>query len=255
MRSALSVEWLKLRRSPVALVTTGLVALLMPALAVAFLAVARQGGSGAAALKAQAMVQGDGWEAYLSLAGQMLAVGMFVGPGVVAAWVFGREFADRTFTSLFALPVSRRAVAAAKLTVLACWGLGLALLTTALTGVLGVVARVGSTAPADVGGGLARLATVSFLSALVATVVGYVASVGRGYLPGIGALILLVVSAQVAVLFGTGGWFPVATPGLLAVAGTAGIPPLTLPQLLLVPATVAVVGWLTVRWWGRAEVT
>jgi ABC-2 type transport system permease protein len=83
---------------------------------------------------------------------------------------------------------------------------------------------------------------------------GFVASLGRGYLPAIGVLGVIVAITQVAVLFGTGGWFPFAVPGLMAVAGAEGIPEPTALQVLLVPAVAAVGIWLTIHWWHHAEV-
>ncbi|MFN8196328.1 MAG: ABC transporter permease [Nocardioidaceae bacterium] len=255
MRRAIWVEWRKVRRSPVTLVTTGLLVVPMPLLVLGFLAVAEKGGVGAASVKAQALVVDDGWPGYLFLAGQLVSVTMFIGPGVVAAWVFGREFADRTFPSLFALPVSRRSIAAAKLVVLIGWGALVSLLVVLAVGLIGVLADVGPEPASDVLPGLGRLLAACLLTVLLATTLGLVASVGRGHLPAIGVMILLVMAAQVSVLFGTGGWFPYAAPGLMAVAGGEGVPLLAPAQVLLVPVTGAVAGWLTVRWWGRAEVS
>jgi len=57
------------------------------------------------------------------------------------------------------------------------------------------------------------------------------------------------------VLFGTGGWFPFAVPGLAAIAGAEGAPDLTPLQVALVPALSALTTLLTIRWWTRTEVT
>lgn len=255
MRRALRVEWMKVRRAPVVLTTGVLLVVLLPALVVAFFELAQSDRPGAAALKARAIVVGDGWDAYLNLAGQLLAVGMFLGPGIVASWSFGREFADRTFPSLFALPVSRQAIAGAKFAVLFGWGLVVAVLATAVVVAAGVVAGAGSLSEGELWSGVGRLLLASVLSTAIATTAGLAASVGRGYLPAVGAVILLVAAAQVAVLFGAGGWFPYASPGLLAVGGADGVPSVSLLQVLLVPVTVALVGWGTLRWWGRTEVS
>jgi ABC-2 type transport system permease protein len=102
---------------------------------------------------------------------------------------------------------------------------------------------------------LAKLLAVTTTSGVLALTLGWVASVGRGYLPAIGALIVIIAAAQVAVLFGTGGWFPFAIPGLIAVAGTEGAPQLSVLQLALVPGIVAAAAWLTLRWWAKAEVS
>jgi ABC-2 type transport system permease protein len=254
MRRATAVELLKMRRSPVVLTTTLLIVILIPLICVGFLAIARGDGAGAAALKAQAMVVGEGWEAYVGLLGQMVTVAMFIGPGVVVAWAFGREFSDRTFPTLFALPVSRGSTAAAKYLVLMVWGLVLTILLLLAAVLAGVIANVGAMDLGELIAPFARLTLAGFLTATIALTIGIVASIGRGYLPAIGAIVLLTMAAQVAVLFGTGGWFPYAAPGLYAVGGANGVADVNVIQLLLVPTTTVVVVWLTVRWWDRTEV-
>jgi ABC-2 type transport system permease protein len=254
MRRAIAVELLKVRRSMVVLVTSVLVVVGVPLLCLGFMAVAEHGGAGAAALKAQAMVVGEGWDGYLSLLGQMVAVTMFIGPGVVVAWAFGREFADRTFPSLFALPVSRGSVAAAKFLVLGLWGAVLTTLLLAASMLAGLVFNVAPIEGLNLVS-LGRLFIAGLLTATISLTIGFAASVGRGYLPAIGAIILLTAAAQISVLFGTGGWFPYAAPGLFAVAGTEGVAEVNAIQLLLVPLTALAIAWLTVSWWRRAEVT
>jgi ABC-2 type transport system permease protein len=254
VRRALSVEFLKVRRSTVVLATTVLIVVLVPMLCLGFVSVAKAGGAGAVALKAQAMVEGEGWEAYLGLLAQIVSIAMFIGPGVVVAWAFGREFSDRTFPSLFGLPVSRGSIAAAKFVVLACWGLALIVLTLATATLVGLTVHVGSLAGIDLMGWLWRLLVAGFLTSIISLTIGFVASVGRGYLPAIGALILLTMITQIAVLFGTGGWFPYAAPGLYAIAGSADVAEVNVVQLLAAPIWTVLVCWGTVRWWNQAEV-
>jgi len=217
-------------------------------------AVAGGDGAGAVALKARAMVVGDGWNAYLGLVAQIMAVTMFIGPGVVVAWAFGREYVDRTFPSLFALPVSRGAIAAAKFIVLLGFSLVLTVVLLAVVVVAGLVAKVGPPAQVDLLGRVGRLFLSGFLSAMISLTIGLVASLGRGYLPAIATIILLTMCSQIAVLFGGGAWFPFAAPGLYALAGTAGVVHVSGVQLLLVPLATLVTAWLTVRSWNRAEV-
>jgi ABC-2 type transport system permease protein len=253
MKRAITVEMLKVRRSPVVAATSILIVVLVPALCLGFVAVAENGGTGAIALKAQAMVVGEGWSAYTSLLGQMMAVTLFLGPGVVTAWAFGREFSDRTFDSLFAMTVSRGSTATAKYVVLIAWGAALTVVLLAVAVLVGLVTSVGPIEMDEVVPQLGRLAVTGFLTTMIATTVGLVASVGRGYLPAIGAIILLTMAAQVAVLFGTGAWFPYAAPGLYAVAGTDAAIHVDAVQLLLVPIVTGIVAWITVRWWDGAE--
>lgn len=254
MNRALRVEWQKLRRSTVTLTATGLMVVLLPLMGLGFYLVAQNGGTGALAQKAAAFVVEEGWEGYLSTIYQIVAVAMFLGTGIVVSWVFGREHADRTFPSLFALPVSRASIATAKFVVLIGWMTILTVLIVATVLGLGITAGVGPFEPAVIGPGLLRLCGIALSTSGLALTVGLVASVGRGYLPAIGALILIVAAAQISVLFGTGGWFPFAVPGLAAVAGSEGVPPLNAMQIAVVPITAAVGVWLTIGWWQRAEV-
>jgi len=254
MKRALAVEFMKVRRSTVVAVTTIAIAVLVPLLSLGFVAVARIGGVGAVALKAKAMVVGEGWQAYLGLLAQVVSIAMFIGPGVVVSWAFGREFSDRTFPSLFGLPVSRGSIAAAKFVVLAVWGLVLTVLTLGVSVLAGWIVHLELPVGVDLVSSLWRLLIAGFLTSIIALTIGFVASAGRGYLPAFGALILVTVITQVAVLFGTGAWFPYATPGLYAIGGAQPVAEVSGIQLLLVPIWTVFVAWLTIRWWNHAEV-
>lgn len=254
MTRALRVEWLKFRRSSVVKVSTLLIVVLLPAVGLGVFAVGSTDAVGPLIAKIEGMLIGEGWHAFLGVVAQIAAAAVFVGAGVVAAWTFGREHADRTFSSLFALAVSRPAIALAKFVVLAVWA-GTLTVTVAATSLLtGLLGGVGKMTVADFGPPLLKLGFVVAATGLLALVAGYVASVGRGYLPAIGAIVLVVAAAQISVLFGSGGWFPFAIPGLVAISGSEAAPSLSAAQLASVPVVVLVVVGLTVAWWQRAEV-
>ena len=254
MRTALAVEWWKVRRAPVVLVATLLMVLLVPLLGLAMVLVVGGDGVGALAAKADMLMTGDGWVGYLGVVGQVAAAAMFVGAGVVVAWVFGREHVEGTFAALFASAVPRGAVATAKLVVVALWALAVALGVTAVALVAGLLADVGAEPLGVVAPALGRLLVVAASTTLLAIPVAWVASVGRGYLPAIGAVILVVAVAQVAVLLGAGSWFPFAVPGLVAVAGAPGVPSPGAVGVGLAVLSVAAGAAATVRWWRRAEI-
>lgn len=253
MRAALTVEVRKLQRSRVVLVATLLQVVLVPLLA--FLLVqAADSGVGMLAGKGELLVDGEGWEAYLAALGQVVAAAVFVGAGVVVAWVFGREHADRTFGALFSLPVARRDIAAAKLLVVVVWGLVLSLGVTAVAVLLGLLGGVDTAAAWPPLADLLRLFVVAASTTLLAVPVALVASVGRGYLPAIGAVVVLVAIAQVSVFLGAGAWFPFAVPGVWAVADGVVLTAPGPPEVLLAALTVVGCAAATVWWWGRAEV-
>ena len=253
MTRALRVEWLKFQRSPVVVVSTVLMVALLPAIGLGMFSVASADVAGPLAAKVQGLLIGEGWEAYLGVISQVAAAAGFVGVGVVAAWTFGREHSDRTFPSLFALAVSRRSIASAKFVVVGIWIIALAAVVTLVAVLAGTLGGVDGSA-AERGPALFRLFLVVAATGLLALSAGYAASVGRGYLPAIGAIVIVVAAAQISVLFGAGGWFPFAVPGLVAIIGSQAAPALSPAQLALVPVVVLAVVWLTVDWWQRAEV-
>ena len=255
MRAAYLVEWLKLRRSRVPRVTAAALLVLPAVMAALFLAMAGSGRDDAMGLKAQALVTRDGWRGYLDALTQIYASAGLLGMGVLVAWCFGREHADRTISSLFASATPREAVAAAKLVVLALWctGLSIALAPAAL--LVGLGAGLGLP-DADALSGLARVVVLSKLTGLSALTIALFASVGRGYLPAFGGLVGLVAVAQVAVVVGAGGWFPYAVPGLWAIASsTPTLATVPIWHLFVVPCTAAAVGAVTIAWWHRAELS
>ncbi len=254
MIAAISTEATKLRRSRVVLVATLAQVVLLPLLALVLVRAASSGGVGVLAGKSEALVAGTGWDAYLGILGQVAAAALFVGGGVVVAWVFGREHVDGTFGGLFALTVPRGHVATAKVLVVAAWTVAVTagvLCATVAVGVLGSVGEVQTLPSLDA---LGRLAVVVELTLLLTLPVALVASLGRGYLPAIGAVIGVVAVAQVSVFLGMGAWFPFTVPGLLAVGEGAGVPTPGVPQVALAMATAAAGALGTVQWWRRAEV-
>ena len=251
--AAWDVEALKLRRSSVAR-TAGLVLVLGTcAVTTAFTAVGLAGGDSQMALKVRPMLRGTGWEAYLGMLAQILSVATLLAVGIVVAWTVGREFTDGTVASLQALPTPPASIAAAKLATVMLGAATCALATVALAIPLGLVIGLGPPDAAAVRAA-AQALSVSLLMALLTLPVALVASARRGYLPGVGALLGLVVITQIATVAGAGAWFPWAAPGLWAgMGGQAAAAAVTLAQLLLALPVGALGAAGTVRWWATAE--
>ena len=256
MRAALAVELLKMRRSRVVAVATTILSLLMPVLAAGFMVAYIAGGDSQLTAKVSTMVTGSAWSDYLGLMGQLLSVGALLAVGVVVCWVFGREYSDGTIGSLYALPVSRTRIAWAKGLLVLGWGLAASVLAAVIAVPIGLV--IGLDGPAGVGDiarAVAIPATVAVLTTLLALPLALVASVGRGYLPGVGALLGIVVLTQIVTIVGAGAWFPWAAPGLWSGMGGADLASTVTPIQLTLPVLVGGLGlWATATWWQRAEV-
>ena len=253
-RAALEFEALKFRRAPVVRTISALIGIALPLLAAAFMVAATSDKSSQIGLKAAAMVTGTGWPGYLAMVGMLLSVGAVMGIGFVVCWCFGREFTDKTQACLFALPVSRQRLAYAKFAVILLWSLLLCLISLVVALVAGIIIGLRAPAPNDLlVAGKAFIAGI--LAAVLALPLALVASMARGYLPGVGALILLVVITQVVTAFGSGAWFPYAAPSLwMGMGGAAAAETVNPVQLLLCIPVSALGITLTGMWWKSMKI-
>ena len=128
--SAIWAETLKARRSRLVWLTL-LAFLMLPVVDTLFMLILKdpeQARSwGLIGVKAQLAAGVADWPTFL----QVLLLGTAIAGGIlfsfVTAWVFGREFADRTAKEWLALPVVRETMVAAKFVLIAMWVVGLSL--------------------------------------------------------------------------------------------------------------------------------
>ena len=193
------------------------------------------------------------WAGYFTLTAQITAVGGLLVFGLVVIWLFGREFSDGTAKDLLALPTSRGAVVAAKFIVAFGWCILLATQLVVIGLLLGTLLGLPGWSTDTALRGLGTVLATALLTVALATAYGLVASVSRGYLAAVGAMILSLFAAQVIAALGLGARFPWSVPSLLS--GTAG-PEQASPGALGI-AEVVVVGVAasvaTVVWWEQAD--
>lgn len=170
--------------------------------------------------KAQVAGGSADWPSFAAALVQMTCVGGMVLTAVIATYVFGREYSDRTAKNMLALPVRREMFVIAKLLVVALW---FAVLVAAIF-VEGVAIGLALDLPAFSWGLLGRTAGDVALSAamccLLVPPVAWIATLGRGYLPPLGFAIVTFVLGNVFAATGWGKWFPYAiVPLFTGIAG------------------------------------
>jgi ABC-2 type transport system permease protein len=255
MWTAVQIEWLKLRRSRVAQVATAVLVCFLPAVAAAFMAAYSSGGDSQLVAKVATMVSGATWADYLAMIGQLTSMGALLTVGVVVCWVYGREFADGTVVGLFALPVSRARIASAKGVVVLGWGLAASVLGVLVAVPLGLLLGLDAATAGEIARAAAKAVAVAALTTSLTLLLAVVASAGRGYLPGIGALLAVVVVTQFVTALGAGAWFPWAAPGLWSGLGGPALAAQVSAWQLTMSGLVGVVGLvLAARWWQDCEV-
>ncbi|MEU4235245.1 ABC transporter permease [Nonomuraea sp. NPDC026600] len=258
MGEALWAELLKIRRSRLPWLTTlafTIVAVVCGMFMFILADPARARALGLLGDKAQLSGASADWPGYLALLAQAVGVGGLLIYGITAIWLFGREFSDRTATDLLALPTSRIAIVAAKFTLATLWALILALWMCLLGLLIGTVLGLPGWSAAIAVHGLTRILITGALSAVLTTPLALAASIGRGYLPAVAVMFVIVFTAQVIAALGYGAYFPWSVPALYAgLAGPDQDPPGAL-GIVLVLATATAGVLMTIAWWRRADHT
>ncbi|GAA1388212.1 ABC transporter permease [Catellatospora chokoriensis] len=244
LATAIAVEGRKSTASRVLTSTAVLLICGVAALAAATTAAAA-GGNEQLAAKLGPLAAEGGWPAMLNVATQVTAAAGLLAFGVGLSWMFGREFTDGTITGLFGLPVTRPTIAAAKLIVFLLWACVASAGLTAAVALAAVAVTRQAPSPAD-WAGLGRLLALALMTAALAAPAAWAATVGRGLLPAIAAVVGLMAVTQIVVVAGAdGGWFPPTAPALWALLpGTV-----TPAQLMLAAVFPVTFGLLTLHAW------
>lgn len=246
--TAVSVEWLKLRRSKTLMISLW-AAVVFPLLIGLVM-------TGAFGVDSPTVVEVEQTvPAYLMQFEFVVAIGGLIGFGFLFSWIFGREFTGGTVTDLLALPISRMHIVGAKFIVVTVWCTLLTFIHFVVaSGFTWIVLRDPATASfveAALGRFMLNHSMVVFLSMPVALV----ASLGKGYMASLGFVILTTIAAQLSGAVGAGAYFPWAVPGLYS--GVAGEAAMQLPLFSIVlPFVVGLLGVLgTLFWWRFADHT
>ncbi len=217
--SALWAEALKVRRSKVPFFTA-LGFSIAPLVGGLFMIILKDPEAaksmGLISTKAQLLAGVADWPTFFNILAQAVTVGGAILFAIITAWVFGREFTDRTAKELLALPTSREAIISAKFIVISVWTLALSLYIFGLGLIIGNLVVIPGWSIE-----LLRSAFVDVIGAAILTIallpfVALIASIGRGEMAPIGWAILTIAFAQVAVVIGWGDWVPWAVPALFS---------------------------------------
>lgn len=256
--SALWAETLKMRRSKVPLFTA-LGLSFAPVVGGLFMIILKDPEAarsmGLISAKAQLVAGVADWPTFFGVLAQAVAVGGAIVFAIVAAWVFGREFTDRTAKDLLALPTSRSSIVAAKFLIVALWTFLLTVWIFILGLIIGNLVVIPGWSQ-----DLLRSASLDVLGAAVMTIallpfVAFFAGLGHGELPAIGWAILTVALAQVAAITGWGDWFPWSVPALFSGAAGPRVELMGIHSYLMVTLASLLGLFITFYWWRNVDQT
>lgn len=199
--------------------------------------------------KAQIFAGTADWRTYFAFLAQAVAVGGLIVFGCVAIWAFGREYTDGTVADLLALPTSRITIVFAKFVVVGSLSTVLTVLVYALGLIVGAAVGLPGWSFGLAVSAAGQLAATSGLTVVLVTPFAWAASAGRGYLPPVGAMFLVLFLGQVIAALGWGAYFPWSVPALSSGVAGPEMRDLGFGSYLLVMLTGSAGVAGTLAWW------
>ncbi|AIQ67574.1 ABC transporter permease [Paenibacillus graminis] len=188
------------------------------------------------------------WEQYLTGLLDTLAPLGLIGYTFIAAWVFGREFSDRTIKDLLAKPVSRAKIVLSKFLVILAWCLLLSIYMFAVGFAVGAILGVEGGSAAFIWSLFFKFLITSLLYIFVTAPSILLANVTKGYLAPLGLILIIVILSNVLASFGFAPYFPWTIPSVFQSTGS-----LQLSSIVILAYTgiIGIAG--TFAWWRYAE--
>lgn len=205
--------------------------------------------------KAQLTAGTADWPTFLSMLGQGMTVGGAILFAFLTAWVFGREFVDRTIRGLLASPTPRRTIVLAKAITIGAWGIAISAWVLVLGMAVGTLVGLPGWVADDATRSIAGIALAAVLTVVLQTWAALFAGIGRGYIAPLGWTVAMVVLSQVLTVLGWGAWFPWSVPALLSGAGGTAVEAVTPAAVVLLVLVAAAGLGATIGWWERADQT
>jgi ABC-2 type transport system permease protein len=258
LRDALATEFLKARRSRVPWGVA--IGFSMAPLVMGLFMVILKDPEGARALgllgaKAALTAGTADWPTFWSMLGQGVAIGGAILFAFLTAWIFGREFADRTVRGLLATLTPRRTVVLAKALVVVSIGLAISAWVLILGLVIGALIGLPEWSAESAASAIGAIALAAVLTIALQGGTAFFAGLGRGYIAPLAWAVATIVASQILAVLGWGAWFPWSVPAIVAGAGGVAVEPVGPGgiAMVLITATVGLVA--TVAWWERADQT
>ena len=190
------------------------------------------------------------WPTYLRFLTLAAGAGGIILFGLIASWVFGREYSDRTVKDLLALPTSRSTIVLSKCIVIAAWSAVVTVIACLVTLLIGTILGLPSVASQVFWQSGITITIAVCLTIALVTPTAFAASAWHGYLPPIGVMILAMGLSQLITAAGYGEYFPWAVPALYVQGENLG----TISYFIVI--LTGIIGLIaTFAWWERADQT
>lgn len=251
---AIAAEFIKNKHSHIRWVTFIAFAI-APVMGGFFLSMIKgEGLSGPLQSKAVMMSFEANWDSYLGLLSQAVGVGGVLVFGFVASWLFGREYSDGTAKDLLALPISRTKILNAKFIYYILWCFALVIFNLILGLLIGYSFKLEGWSTSMFMDNLTVYFVTTLLIILLNTPIAFFSLWGKGYLPPLGVVALLLVLSQIIGAIGLGAYFPWSIPGLYSGSGGEVFKMQLNIMSFIILIITSIIGYIgTVFWWKYAD--
>ncbi|MFL0554372.1 MULTISPECIES: ABC transporter permease [Paenibacillus] len=191
---------------------------------------------------------GVSWDMYYTDIFDSIASLLVVGFSFTSAWVFGREYTDKTIKDLIVKPIPKSYSVLSKFIVITIWNILIALFTFALITIAGSFIGVNGSSGSSILQFFGTFMLTSVLIMAVSSTSALIANITKGYLAPIGLIFVIIIASNAVVQLGLGPYFPWTIPVLLTKGVDIGF---ISYSILVLTAIVGFAG--TVAWWRFAE--
>lgn len=162
------------------------------------------------------------WSNYLLFLNMVASIFGLLVFGFITAWIFGREYTDRTIKDLIALPISRQTIVSAKFIILVVWCMLLSAILIFTGIVMGILIELPGGTNEYIWEAIRILSMVSLLTITLCSPIAFIASYSKGYLGPLAFLLLTLIIPQLLVVLGWTPYIPWSIPSLYAGIGAGG---------------------------------
>lgn len=166
----------------------------------------------------------------------------------VAAWVFGREFTDKTNKDLTAKPMSRTTVVLSKFIIIFLWCFVFLLFLPLFNLAVGFMLGFTGFTPALLSEVLPKFMLTSLLYIIICPAGAFCASVSRGILAPIGILFIIAIASNMLGHTGAAPYFPWTIPNVFRESDRLN----SVSVVILITTGIAGIAG-TLAWWRFAE--
>ncbi|MBN1700144.1 MAG: ABC transporter permease [Spirochaetales bacterium] len=253
--ASLGIELLKIRKSLIFIITIGISVFISAIMGMFMYFIMHPDILPPGLLKTKvdlAAVSAD-WPSYFGFLEMIIGILGIILFGFVVAWIFGREYSDKTVKDILALPSSRTSIVISKLLATAVWSLLISVIIIATGLLAGFIIKLPLWSEQALFDYIRICVTTALLSLLLAPPAAFIASAGHGYLAPVGFVIGCMGFANLFGNIGLGPYFPWAVPMLYAGAVEGPGSELSAASYVILVTTCLAGTIGTIAWWKYAD--